>query len=99
MSKVEYNSNVVSSILVPTASDSKKYIDSAIGAIDRISYLDGYGIGSIKEKLDDCRNGIVKYKSWLESISEKYAKSDEKVEDALSKIEVPKISRKETLIK
>lgn len=99
MSKVEYNSNIVSFVLVPTASDSKKYIDSAISAVDRISYLDGYSISSIKEKLDDCRNGIVKYKSWLDSINEKYVKSEQKIEDVLSKIEVPKVSKKGILIK
>ena len=100
MPKVKYNSDVVVSVLLPTVNESKKYMDLAIQHIESVYNLDGsYGIGSIKQKLGDCKSNTVKYYNWLSSVNDKYVLSDDMVESGLSKISVPHISKRSTIVK
>lgn len=99
MSKVEYNGELVSTVILVAAADSKRFTDVAMAGIERVNLNESYNIGSIKEELTNCKSNIDKYCSFINTVKTNYNKSDEKMSDILSKISVPKISRKVKSIK
>lgn len=100
MGKVEYDGNLVTTIMLPAVSEAKSFTASAVSKINSLSYVgNSYGIGTAKEQLSSCKNSIDKYYNWLGSINEKYKNCDEKMDEVLSKIEVPKISRRNSIVK
>jgi len=101
MALINYNSDVLTNNLIPTAENAKNHIKTALSSAYKVSYSYGGEITWSRRKgnLTDCREEIEKYINWLNEIKRDFHSNNEELKDDLGKIKVTEIKNRESIVK
>ena len=101
MATINYNKDIFTNTLIPTAENAKKKLNTAISISEKITYSYGGEIdwARRKNKLNDCLKEIQKYIEWLNEIKRNFSSNTETFKDELNKIKIENIKARNSIVK